>query len=295
MKDYLQKAYCFNKMVRVYAARTTEACEHARKIHGLWPTSAAALGRTLTVGALMGAMYKSNERLSIRVEGDGPASPIIVEVNGNGDVRGFVKNPEVFMQYNNGKLNVGYAVGSNGFIHVTKDLNLKEPFTSSSNLVTGEIAEDFTYYFAISEQVPSSVGLGVKVDTDNSVIAAGGFILQIMPGCPDEVITRLETILGSLKPASQMIEEGYTPEDMIREITLGDYEILETKEINYFCDCSYDRFRRGIKTLGINEIKKIIEEDHGCETQCHFCHKVYDFSENDLKEIITEIEDEKNV
>ncbi len=293
MKDYVQKAYCFNQTVRIYAASTTNLVEKARQLHGLWPTTAAALGRTLTISAIMSTMYKSNEHLTIRIDGGGPAGPILVEAS-NGKVKGYLSNPEVFLQYNNGKLNVGAAVGNNGYLNITKNLNMREPFTSTSELVSGEIAEDFTYYFATSEQIPSSVGLGVIVEPDNSVSAAGGFIIQVMPGCSEETLNELENILKNLKPCSQMILDGYSPEDIIKEIVGSSYQLLESKELEYVCDCSFDRFYAGIKTLGVKELTEIKDEDKKAEVTCHFCKKVYQYTEQDLENMINEIKEESN-
>lgn len=287
MKNYLQKAYCMHETVRIYAAITTDIVSHYQEIFNMWPTSAAALGRTLTIAAIMSATYKSGEYLNIKIEGDGPIGKIIVEAT-DGNVRGFVTNPGVYLSYNNGHLNVKDAIG-NGSLEVIKDLHMRAPFSSSVELVSGEIAEDFSYFFAKSEQIPSAVGLGVLFDNDSKVKAAGGFLIQVMPGAKDEDITKLENKLKNLKPCSQMIDEGYSPEDIIKEITDGDYMLLETKELNYFCTCSRDRFRRGIKSLGSKEIKDILSTDKKAETTCNFCNKKYVFNEADLKEIYDEL------
>lgn len=288
MKDYTLKAYCFKEHVRIYACNSTELVEEARKLHGMWPTSTAALGRALTVTAMMSLMYKMGEHITYKIDGGGPVGEMIIEAS-YGVVKGSIQNPEVFMQYNNGPLKghlaVGKAVGTDGYIYVTKDLHMREPFTSISELQTGEIGDDFTYYFAASEQIPSSVGVGVLVDTDNSVIAAGGFILQVMPGCPEEILSQIEERLSTLKPVSQMINEGYTPEMIINEVTGGDYQILEENPIKYLCDCSKERFARGLTTLGKNEINSIIEEDGKCEILCHFCKKKYEFNKDELLKI----------
>ena len=204
MKDYLIKAYAFDGTVRIYTAVTTNLVAHAQEIHDLWPTSAAALGRLLTVSVIMGAMYAENQELTIRVEGDGPIGSMVSTTNNKGEVRGYVENPHVFLQYNSGKLNVGKSVG-NGFIHVTKDLKIRSMFTSSSVIQTGEIAEDFAYYFTASEQIPSAVGLGVLVNEDNKILSSGGFILQVMPGCKKDTIEKIEKIISELTPVSEMI------------------------------------------------------------------------------------------
>lgn len=289
MKSYLQKAYAMNQTVRIYAAITTDIVAHAQEIFRMWPTSCAALGRTLTIAAIMSCTYKSGEFLNIRVNGDGPIGRITVEAT-DGHVRGFVENPGVYLSYNNGKLNVKDAVGS-GTIEVIKDLHLRQPFSSSCEIISGEIAEDFTYYFAKSEQIPSSVGLGVLFDTDAKVRAAGGFLLQVMPGCTEETIQRLEDRLSKMKSCSRMIDEGYTAEDMIKEITGGDYELLETRALDYSCSCSRERFRRGLKSLGSIEIRDILEKDKKAEITCNFCNTKYLFTEKDLEEILSEFHD----
>lgn len=289
MKSYLQKAYAMNQTVRIYAAITTDIVAHAQEIFRMWPTSCAALGRTLTIAAIMSCTYKSGEFLNIRVNGDGPIGRITVEAT-DGHVRGFVENPGVYLSYNNGKLNVKDAVGS-GTIEVIKDLHLRQPFSSSCEIISGEIAEDFTYYFAKSEQIPSSVGLGVLFDTDAKVRAAGGFLLQVMPGCTEETIQRLEDRLSKMKSCSRMIDEGYTAEDMIKEITGGDYELLETRALDYSCSCSRERFRRGLKSLGSMEIRDILEKDKKAEITCNFCNTKYLFTEKDLEEILSEFHD----
>ena len=287
MKNYLQKAYCMHETVRIYAAITTDIVKHYQEIFNMWPTSCAALGRTLTIAAIMSATYKSGEYLNIKIEGDGPIGKIVVEAT-DGNVRGFVNNPGVYLSYNNGHLNVKDAIG-NGSLEVIKDLHMRAPFSSSVELVSGEIAEDFSYFFAKSEQIPSAVGLGVLFDNDSKVKSAGGFLIQVMPGCKDEYITKLEEKLSSLKPTTEMIKEGYTPLDIINEITDGDYVLLETKELKYECNCSKDRFKKGLKSLGKVELENILNEDKKAEITCNFCNKKYVFNEDDLKEILFEL------
>lgn len=288
MKDYLVKAYAFDGTVRIYTASTTNLVEHARKAHDLWPTSAAALGRLLTSSVVMGAMYKGDVELTIRVDGDGPVGGMVATTNTKGQVRGYVGNPHVFLQYNSGKLNVGQAVG-NGFIHVTKDLKVREMFTSSAVIQTGEIAEDFAYYYTASEQIPSAVGLGVLVEEDNSVRASGGFILQIMPGCKDETIAKIESIIAGLKPVSEMIDEGYTPEDMLLTITGDDHQLLEKLELEYYCDCNKEKFEKGLISLGVDELTQLLDDEEDIETNCHFCNSNYSFSNDEIKNLIEEI------
>jgi len=287
MKDYLVKAYAYDGTVRIYAANTTELVYHAQEIHDLWPTSAAAFGRLLTASVIMGAMYKGDQELTIRVEGDGPIGGMLATTNAYGEVRGYVSNPHVFLQYDSGKLNVGMAVG-NGFIHVTKDLKVKDMFTSSAEIQTGEIGDDFAYYFTSSEQIPSAVGLGVLVNDDNKILSSGGFILQVMPGCKEETISTIEDIIKNLKPVSEMIQEHYTPEQIIHELTNGDYKLLENLELKYKCNCTKEKFEKGLISLGEAELHSLIEEDPIIETVCHFCNTKYQFSEEDILALITE-------
>jgi molecular chaperone Hsp33 len=288
MRDYLVKAYAFDGTVRIYSAKTTDLVEHAREIHDLWPTSAAALGRLLTTSVIMGAMYKGDQELTIRVDGDGPLGGMVSTTNTHGQVRGYVSNPHVFLQYSSGKLNVGKAVG-NGFIHVTKDLKVRNMFTSSAEIQTGEIAEDFAYYFTASEQIPSAVGLGVLVDVDNTVISSGGFILQAMPGCKPETIESIENILSKIKPVSEMIKDKFTPEMIIKELAGEDFKLLENLEIEYKCNCSRERFEKGLISLGLTELETLVSEKEDVETSCHFCNTKYNFNNDDLNKLIQEI------
>jgi len=288
MKDYLIKAYAFDGTVRIYTAVTTNLVAHAQEIHDLWPTSAAALGRLLTVSVIMGAMYAENQELTIRVEGDGPIGSMVSTTNNKGEVRGYVENPHVFLQYNSGKLNVGKSVG-NGFIHVTKDLKIRSMFTSSSVIQTGEIAEDFAYYFTASEQIPSAVGLGVLVNEDNKILSSGGFILQVMPGCKKETIEKIEKIISELTPVSEMIEKGYSPEDIMNEISGNSYQHLQTLDLKYFCTCSIEKFEKGLISLGKEQLNEIILEDKNIETVCHFCNTKYNFTEDNLISLTNEM------
>lgn len=283
MKDYLVKALAYSDEIRVLAVSTTNLVEEARKRHACWPTASAALGRTLTVATMMGSQLKGDETVTIRINGQGPIGNIVVDADSKGTVRGYITNPEVHLQYNSGKLNVGMAVGMDGQLSVTKDLGLKDYFTGQVPLQTGEIGDDFTYYFAVSEQIPSAVGLGVLVDSDNSVRAAGGFIIQVMPGATEETLSKLETALAQIKPVSQMIDEQYTPE-MIVEAIFGakNFRILEEQEVHFKCKCSKDKFENGIISLGKVEIQQMIDQDNGAEAVCHFCMERYQFSKEDL-------------
>lgn len=285
-RDRLVKALAFNKSVRIIALDSTNTVSEAQKTHNMWPTSAAALGRTLSVGAMMGSMLKGKERLLIRIDGGGPIGQILVEANTFGEVKGYVTRNEVYMTYNSGpkegKLAVGKAVGNEGFIHISKDLGLKEMFTGSTPLQTGEIGDDFTYYFAHSEQTPSAVGVGVLVDVDYSVKSSGGFLIQLMPEASEETIIALENKIGTLKPVSTMIDEQMTPEDIIKEIAGEDYEIIDSIPVAFKCDCSRERFKNGIYTLDRKEIEKMIDEDGAITAECHFCNTHYQYSKEDF-------------
>jgi len=284
MKDYLVKAYAFDGTVRIYAASTTELVEEARQIHKTYPAASAAFGRLLTTSLIMGAMYSEDQSLTIRVNGGGPIGTMITKVDAHGHVKGTVEHPQVHFSYKD-KLAVGMVVGNQGYIHVTKDLKIRDVFTSSSEIQTGEIAEDFTYYFAKSEQIPSSVGLGVLVNEQNEVFASGGFILQVMPGVKDETITQIETNIQQMPPISKLIEEGHTPEDIIQEITKGDHEIVEQMDLFYQCDCSKERFNSGLATLDNSELDAMISDNKAIEITCDFCKKQYTFTADDIKSI----------
>ncbi len=284
MKDYLVKAYAFEGTVRIYAASTTNLVEEARKIHGTWPAASAALGRVLTGSLIMGAMYKGNQTLTIRINGNGPVGEIVTTVDAHGNVKGTIENPEVHFSQKD-KLAVGIAVGNNGFIHVTKDLKIRDVFTSSAKLQTGEIGDDFTYYFAVSEQIPSSVGLGVLVNEQNEVFASGGFILQLMPGASEETIQKIENNISSMKPISELIQTGNKPEDIIDIITTGDHKIVDEMPLYYHCDCSKERFTRGLISLGKKEIENFILDKQPIEITCDFCKKQYHFDLPELKKI----------
>ncbi len=294
MSDYLVRALAFNGNVRAFATRTTETVGEAQRRHNTWPTATAALGRSITAGVMMGAMLKGEDKLTIKIEGNGPIGPLLVDSNAKGEVRGFVTNPQVHFELNNvGKLDVRRAVGTEGAITVVKDLGLRDMFSGQTPIVSGEIAEDFTYYFAVSEQVPSSVGLGVLVNPDNSVLASGGFILQLMPGCDEETITKIETHLSSIEPVSKMIEKGYTPEEILEAVLgEGNVQILNSMPVSFTCQCSKERFGAAIISLGVGEIQEMIDEDGGAEAECHFCLEKYYFDNAELQGIIDEIKEQ---
>ncbi|WP_077359041.1 Hsp33 family molecular chaperone HslO [Virgibacillus halodenitrificans] len=288
MKDYLIKATAHNGMVRAYATTTTETVEEARRRHDTWATASAALGRTITISAMMGAMLKGEDSLTVKVEGRGPIGAILADANAKGEVRGYVSNPHVDFELNDkGKLDVARAVGTDGNISVIKDLGLKDYFTGEVPIISGEISEDFTYYFANSEQVPSAVGAGVLINPDHSVLAAGGFIIQVMPGAEEEVISQLEEEIQSLPAISALIQQGNTPEQILERLFgKENVKVHETMPIEFRCKCSKERVEQAIIGLGKEEIKQMIEEDHGAEANCHFCNETYEFTETDLEKLL---------
>ncbi|MGP4109160.1 Hsp33 family molecular chaperone HslO [Virgibacillus sp. L01] len=285
MKDYLVKATTYNGMVRAYAATSTNTVEEARRRQDTWATASAALGRTITVTAMMGAMLKGEDSITVKVEGDGPLGVMVADGNANGEVRGYVTNPHVDFDLNaQGKLDVARAVGKQGNLSVVKDLGLKENFTGQVPITSGEISEDFTYYFANSEQVPSAVGAGVLVNPDHTILASGGFIIQVMPGADEEMITRLEEKIQSFPAISKLIKEGNSPEQILERLFVDqEVNIHEQYPFSFQCKCSKDRLQQAVIGLGSEEIQNMIDEDKGAEATCHFCNEVYHFSEQELE------------
>ncbi|CRK85382.1 Hsp33 family molecular chaperone HslO [Neobacillus massiliamazoniensis] len=287
MNDYLVKALAYDGYIRAYAVRTTETVSEAQRRHKTWRTASAALGRTLTAGVMMGAMLKGEEKLTIKIDGGGPIGVILVDSNAKGEVRGYVSNPEVDFEANElGKLDVRRAVGTTGSLTVVKDIGLRDFFSGQIQLVSGELGEDFTYYFATSEQVPSSVGVGVLVNPDDTILAAGGFIFQLMPGIEEAVITKIENRLKEIPPISKLIEKGLTPEEILTELFGKEQvKILETIPVKFQCTCSKERFADAIVSLGAAEITDMINEDGKAEAHCHFCNERYQYSKEELEEL----------
>ncbi|MEN2766702.1 Hsp33 family molecular chaperone HslO [Ornithinibacillus xuwenensis] len=288
MSDYLIKATTYGGMVRAYAIQSTDLVEEARRRQDTWATASAAMGRTITISAMMGAMLKGNDSLTVKVEGGGPIGVIVADANAKGEVRGYVTNPHVDFDLNaNGKLDVARAVGTEGGLSVVKDLGLRDYFTGQVPIVSGEISEDFTYYFATSEQVPSAVGAGVLVNPDHSILASGGFIVQVMPGADDVIIDKLEKRIQDFPAISSLVREGKTPEEILERLFEGEeLKIHEKLPVVFKCKCSKERLEQAIIGLGEEEIRKMIEEDHGAEASCHFCNEKYVFTEEELKELI---------
>ncbi|WP_042354649.1 Hsp33 family molecular chaperone HslO [Bacillus rubiinfantis] len=287
MSDYLVKALAYDGSIRAYAVRTTETVSEAQRRHATWRTASAALGRAMTAGVMMGAMLKGDEKLTIKIDGGGPLGPILVDANAKGAVRGYVSNPHVDFEANeHGKLDVRRAVGTDGLLVVVKDVGLRDFFSGQVPLVSGELGEDFTYYFATSEQTPSSVGVGVLVNPDDSILAAGGFILQIMPRTEDAIITKLEERLKTIAPISSLIEQGLNPEQILDELFgQENVKIIETMPVKFQCNCSKQRFSDAIVGLGKHEIRAMIEEDGQAEAHCHFCNQKYLFSKEELEQL----------
>jgi molecular chaperone Hsp33 len=287
MGDYLVKALAYDGQVRAYAARTTETVGEAQRRHQTWPTASAALGRALTAGVMMGAMLKGDETLTIKIDGGGPIGTILVDSNAKGEVRGYVTNPHVHFELNeHGKLDVARAVGKNGMLTVVKDLGLRDFFTGQVPIISGELGEDFTYYFASSEQVPSSVGVGVLVNPDHTILAAGGFILQLMPGTEEKTIDQIERRLQTIPSVSRMVESGLTPEEILEELLgKGNVKVLETLPVAFVCRCSRERIADALISLGAQEIQDIIDKEGYAEASCHFCNETYHFTKEELKQL----------
>lgn len=285
MEDYLVKATLYDGSVRAYGITSTNTVEEARRRQDTWATASAALGRTLTISVLMGAMLKGDNKLTVKVEGNGPIGAIIADANAKGEVRGYVSNPHVDFDLNKkGKLDVARAVGTEGTLSVVKDLGLKDHFTGQVPLVSGEIGEDFTYYYANSEQIPSAVGAGVLINPDHTVLASGGFIVQVMPGAEEDTISRLEEQIQSFPPISGLIEKGYTPEQILNRLFMDEeVKFHEKVPVEFRCKCSEDTVKRAISGLGNEEIQSMIDEDNGAEATCHFCNERYELTAKELE------------
>ncbi|WFA09891.1 Hsp33 family molecular chaperone HslO [Tissierella sp. Yu-01] len=292
MKDYMVRGIDKLGKIRVFVARTTNLVEEARRIHNTSPTATAALGRTLTVAAIMGSMMKNEkDLLTLKISGDGPLGKIFVVANNRGHVKGEVDHPMADVpSRSDGKLDVGTLVGRNGSITTIMDLGLKDPYIGQSSIVSGEIAEDIANYYVVSEQVPSAVSLGVLVNKDITCKAAGGYIIQLMPGVTDEEISIIEDTLSKIDSMSTMIDKGLTPEEIVEKL-LGSFEmeILDRLDLEYHCDCSREKIEKVIISLGKKEIQDIIEEDGQAEVVCHFCNTKYQFNKDELTKLLLTI------
>ena len=288
MNDYIIRATAANDQIRAFAAVTTQMVETAREHHNTSPVATAALGRLLTAGAMMGSMMKGEKDvLTLQIKAGGPLQGITVTADSQGNVKGYVGNPDVCIPANSkGKLDVAGAVGP-GFLNVIKDMGLKEPYSGQVMLQTCEIAEDLTYYFATSEQVPSAVGLGVLMNKNNTVRQAGGFIVQLMPFAEEEVISRLEQNVQKINSVTSLLEEGHTPESLLEKVLEGfDMQINEKTDTRFHCNCTRERVEKALISIGRKESNEMIQEGKPIEMNCHFCNTNYTFTVEEMKEIL---------
>ncbi len=289
MSDYTVRAISADGDVRGFAALTKDLVQELQRRHQTLPVASAALGRTATMGALMGSMLKEEKhQVTIIVEGDGPLGRMMVDANGKGEVRGYVDNPAVFLPLNSaGKLDVASAVGK-GSIYILKDLGLKEPYRGTAPIISGELAEDFTYYFTASEQIPSSVGLGVLVNRDQ-ILTAGGYLIQVMPGAKEETISRLEKKISSLASITDFFQNGGSPEDLLIHLMGEDVQVLNRHPVTFKCRCSRERTEAMLKSLGSDELNSILKEQNQAEVTCHFCNENYLFDRTEIEKMIAEL------
>ncbi|SEF39915.1 molecular chaperone Hsp33 [Butyrivibrio sp. Su6] len=287
-KDYMVRATAGNAQIRAFAATTRDLAEYARKAHNLSPIAAAALGRLMTGTAMMGTMMDNDDDLiTVKMDGDGPLKGVLATADRHGNVKGYAVNPYVIMEPNAaGHLNVGGGIGE-GTLTVIRDMGLKEPYVGQVPLYSGEVAEDLTYYFTKSEQTPSSVGLGVLVERESlSVIAAGGFIIQLLPFADEQTITHLEFNLQKFSSVTDILKAGKTPEELLEIVLDGfDIEFTDKVDLNFYCNCDKDRVERALMLIGKKEIQEMIDDGKDVELRCHFCNKAYTFSVDDLKRI----------
>lgn len=286
--DYIVRATAAGGQIRAFAATTRDLVETARMDHNTSPVATAALGRLLTAGTMMGVMMKGDKDiLTLQILGDGPLQGITVTADSKGRVKGYVLNPNVLIPANSiGKLDVGGAIGR-GYLRAIKDLGMKEPYSGQVELQTGEIGDDLTYYFATSEQVPSSVGLGVLMEKNNTVKQAGGFIIQLMPFTEEEVIEKLEKNLSQVSSVTSMLEDGYTPEMILEKLLDGmDVEINDTIPTEFYCNCDKQRVAKALISIGKTELESMIADEEDVELKCHFCNSSYTFDTDELKELL---------
>lgn len=288
MNDYIVRATAANNQIRAFAATTRNMVETARGAHNTSPVATAALGRLLTAGSMMGSMMKNDtDILTLQIKCDGPIKGLTVTADVKGNVKGYVENPDVMLPPSKkGKLDVAAALDL-GVLSVIKDMGLKEPYVGQTILVTSEIAEDLTYYFATSEQVPSSVGLGVLMEKDNTVKQAGGFIVQVMPFVEDAVVDKLEANIAKIDSVTSMLDQGYTPEKILETVLAGmDVEYTDTMPTQFKCNCSKERVEKALISIGKKDIQEMIDDGKDIEMHCHFCNTSYQFSVDELKEIL---------
>ena len=289
MKDELVRAMTKDGFVNAVAVYTRALTERARQIHHTSPVATAALGRALAACSMMGnALKDSGASVTMQIKGDGPLGAILTVSDSEGNVRGYVHNPAVDLALReDGKLDVGTAVGHSGTLTVIKDLNMREPYVGTIDLLGGEIAEDVAGYFVESEQIPTACALGVLVDRDQSVKAAGGYLIQLMPGAGEDVITKVEGGIMAAGPVSALLDKNDDPEQLLRDVMSDfDLKILETCPVSYKCYCSRERVERALISLGRDELEQMLAEQGGCQLTCQFCDAVYDFSAEDLKGLL---------
>ncbi|MBR2547128.1 MAG: Hsp33 family molecular chaperone HslO [Eubacterium sp.] len=299
MEDYLVRATAAGETVRAFAVRSTEIAATARELHHTYPVVTAALGRLLSAGAMMGSMMKGeNDKLTLQITGDGPIGQMTVTVDSHGNVKGFPEHPDVdiplkYVENGTGKLNVGAAVGK-GILTVSMDLGLAEPYNGQVEIQTGEIGDDIAYYFTVSEQTPSVVGLGVMVDTDSTVKHSGGYIIQVMPNASEETISAIESKVSTADPVTTMLDKGMSPEEIL-EYFLGDFdlEILEKEPVRFHCDCSRERVAGALATISRKDLESIINDGEEIEVKCHFCNSAYKFTVDEVRAMLEKSKTEK--
>ncbi len=283
--DYLIKALALNERVRVYIVRNTDVANTARIKHDLWPSAASVLGKTMAIGLMMGAMLKGDEALTIKIDGNGPIGTVVVDANDLGEVRGYTERSHVNFTNKFGLDDVS-TLGYNGYIDVIKDLHLKDLFTSTIPLQTGDLAKDFTYYFTVSEQTPSVCSLGAKVDTDNKVLVCGGLIIQLLPNAIEDDIVYIESKLDLLKNMSKLLLDYNDLEDILKLVFDKDYIVLQKQDVCFKCNCSKEHFLEGLATLPKKDIEEMIEKDGGAEVVCHYCANRYNYTKEELEGLL---------
>ena len=291
MADTLLKVLAFNDEVKAVAMVATDAIAEAQRRHDTWSSATAALGRTIIGTQLLASSLKGDERITVQVNGDGPGGKIMADANGRGEMRGYITNPHVSLELNDkGKLDVRGVVGTNGSITVIKDLNMREPFSGQVPIVDGELGMDFTYYLAVSEQINGAVGVSVLVNPDETVCAAGGFMIQLLPGASEATISEIERRISEIPMVSKLIEQQEQPRDILNRL-LGEENIRELEEmpVKFHCPCTRERFSAGLMSIGVEDLQHLIDEDHGAEVVCHFCGEKFHFDEAELQGLIDEI------
>lgn len=295
MADSLLKVLAFNDEVKAVAMVATDAIAQAQRRHDTWSSATAALGRTIIGTQLLASSLKGDERITVQVNGDGPGGKIMADANGRGEMHGYITNPHVSLELNDkGKLDVRGVVGTNGTITVLKDLNMREPFSGQVPIVDGELGMDFTYYLAVSEQINGAVGVSVLVNPDETVRAAGGFMIQLLPGASEATISEIERRINEIPMVSKLIDQQEQPRDILNRL-LGEENIrvLEEMPVKFHCGCTRERFSAGLMSIGVDDLQHLIDEDHGAEVVCHFCGEKYHFEEAELQSLIDEIKSQR--